>query len=56
MIVVTVAQNKGVKRRWIDAYEIGVVDQRIRCEAEINQGISCFGAALGSDASRGQTH
>src|SRR6516165_1130233 len=35
MIVVTVAQDKGVKRGRIDAYEIGVVDQRVRCEAEI---------------------
>src|SRR5579864_1545347 len=52
MIVVTVAQDKGVKRARIDAYEIGVVDERVRCEAEIHQDISCFGAAPRLDVHR----
>src|SRR6516225_101775 len=52
MIVVTVAQDEGVKRGRIDAYEIGVVDQRVRCEAEIHQDISCFGAAPRLDVHR----
>src|SRR6185437_12055923 len=52
MIVVTVAQDKGIKRGRIDAYEIGVVDQRVRCEAEIDQDMSCFGAAPRLDVHR----
>src|ERR1700757_4203074 len=52
MIKVTVAQNKGVKRGRIDAYEISVVDQRVRREAEIHQDISRFGTAPRFDVHR----
>src|ERR1700739_1448880 len=52
MIVVTVAQDKGVKRGRIDADEIAVVEQRARCEAAIHQDISCFGAAPRLDVHR----
>src|SRR5437016_555756 len=52
MIVVAMAQDKGVKRGRVDAHESGVVDQRVRRETEIYQDISCFGAAPRLDVHR----
>src|SRR5580704_13423520 len=48
----TVAQHESVQGARIDAEEIGVVDQRLRREAEIHQNVPRLRAAPGLDVHR----
>src|SRR5262249_16872111 len=45
MIVVTVTEHEGIELGRLNAYEVGIVDQRFWCEAEIREDIARFRTA-----------
>src|SRR6185437_12088036 len=52
VIIVTVAEHEGVERARVDPQEIGVVDQSLGREAEIDENLARLGAAPGFDVHR----
>src|SRR6516165_3752001 len=45
MIVMTVTEYQGIEPGRVDAYEVGIVDQRLWREAEIHEDIASFRTA-----------